>query len=95
MSFTASQIFVWLIIGLVGGTLAGILVKRERAGFGFWTNLGVGLIGALVGGLLFRGFDLLPYFEQVSISLRDVISAFIGSLLFLLAWWLWHRFGAR
>ena len=95
MPFTASQIVVWLIIGLIGGTLAGILVKRERAGFGFWTNLGIGLVGALVGGLLFRVFDLLPALEQIAVSLRDVVSAIAGSLLFLLAWWLWDRFGSR
>jgi len=95
MPFTASQIIVWLIIGLIGGTLAGILIKRERAGFGFWTNLGIGLIGALLGGLLFRGLDLLPGLDQIAISLRDVVSALVGSLIFLLGWWLWRRFGPQ
>ncbi|MCL4767326.1 MAG: GlsB/YeaQ/YmgE family stress response membrane protein [Hyphomicrobiaceae bacterium] len=95
MPITLAHIVVWLIIGLIGGTLAGMLVKRERAGFGFWTNLGVGLVGALVGGLLFRLFDLLPALNQVAISLRDVVSAFVGSLLFLLGWWIWHQIGSR
>jgi len=90
MPITLAQIVVWLIIGLIGGTLAGMLVKRERAGFGLWTNLGIGLVGALVGGLLFRIFDLLPALEQVAVSFRDVISAFVGSLLFLLGWWIWQ-----
>lgn len=91
MPITLAQIVVWLIIGLIGGTLVGILVKRERTGFGFWTNLGIGLIGALVGGALFRIFDLLPALEQVAISARDVASAVIGSLLFLLGWWIWQQ----
>jgi uncharacterized membrane protein YeaQ/YmgE (transglycosylase-associated protein family) len=95
MPITLAQIVVWLIIGLIGGTLAGMLVKRERAGFGFWTNLGIGLVGALVGGLLFRLFDLLPALEQVAISFRDVISAFVGSLLFLLGWWIWQQISSR
>lgn len=90
MPVTLSQVAVWLIIGLIGGTLAGIVVKRERAGFGFWMNLGTGLAGALVGGLLFRGLDLLPVLDQVSISARDVVAAFVGSLLFVLGWWLWR-----
>lgn len=92
MPITLAQIIVWLIIGLIGGTLVGMLVKRERAGFGFWTNLGVGLVGALVGGALFRLFDLLPALEQVAISARDVVSSVIGSLLFLLGWWIWDKF---
>ncbi len=91
MSITLAQIIVWLIIGLIGGTLAGILVKRQRTGFGLWTNLAIGLVGALVGGLLFRVFDLLPALDEVAISLRDVSSAVIGSLLFLLGWWIWQQ----
>jgi uncharacterized membrane protein YeaQ/YmgE (transglycosylase-associated protein family) len=91
MPITVAQIIVWLVVGLIGGTLAGILIRRERAGFGFWTNLGVGLVGAFVGGLLFRIFNLLPLLEQISISLRDIASALVGSLLFLLARWIWHK----
>lgn len=91
MSITVSQIVVWLIVGLIGGTLAGMLIKWQRAGFGFWTNFGIGLVGALVGGLLFRAFNLLPDLEQVAISLRDVAAATVGSLLFLIGWWIWQH----
>ena len=91
MPITLSQIIVWLIMGLIVGTLAGILVKRQRAGFGLWTNLAIGLVGALVGGFLFWAFNLLPALGEVSISLRDVASALVGSLLFLLAWWMWQN----
>jgi hypothetical protein len=41
---------------------------------------------------LFRLFDLLPALEQVAISARDVVSSVIGSLLFLLGWWIWDKF---
>jgi len=90
MSITISQIIVWLIIGAAGGTLAGALVRWQRAGFGWWTNLGIGLVGALVGGLLFQLFGILPGLESISISLRDIVSAFVGSILFLLGVWLWQ-----
>ena len=33
------QLAVWIIIGLVGGSLAGLLVTRERGGFGVARNL--------------------------------------------------------
>ena len=92
MSLNLAQVIVWLIIGLIGGTLAGVLIKRERAGFGFWPNLGIGLIGALVGGLLFRVLDILPALDRVAVSARDIAAAVIGSLLFLLARWLWQTF---
>jgi uncharacterized membrane protein YeaQ/YmgE (transglycosylase-associated protein family) len=91
MVITFSQIIVWLIVGLIGGTLAGALVRRDREGFGWWTNLGIGLVGALVGGVLFRLFGIWPGLGSIAISLRDVISAITGSMLFLAGLWLWHK----
>jgi uncharacterized membrane protein YeaQ/YmgE (transglycosylase-associated protein family) len=91
MSITLSQIIVWLIVGAAGGTLAGAIVRWQRTGFGWWSNLGIGLVGALVGGLLFRLFGILPGLENISISLRDIVSAFVGSILFLAGLWFWQR----
>ena len=87
-----SQFVVWIVIGLLGGSLAGAVVTRERRGLGLVRNVGVGLIGALVGGVLFRVLGLFPGLDQVTISLRDVIAAFIGSLIVLAAFWFWKRY---
>jgi uncharacterized membrane protein YeaQ/YmgE (transglycosylase-associated protein family) len=92
MPITLDQIIVWIIIGLIGGSLTGLLVKRDREGFGMMTNLGLGLAGAFVGGLLFRLFGFLSDLDRVSISLRDVVAAVIGSLLVLLGLWLWRKY---
>ena len=46
-----TQFIVWIIVGLLGGSVAGLIIRRERRGFGVWRNLGLGLVGALVGGL--------------------------------------------
>jgi uncharacterized membrane protein YeaQ/YmgE (transglycosylase-associated protein family) len=86
------QFIVWIIIGLLGGSLAGLIITRERKGFGFLRNLGLGLAGAVVGGLLFRLLRLFPELDNVAISLRDVVAAFVGSLLVLAALWLFQRF---
>ena len=86
-----NQLAVWIIVGLLGGSIAGLLVKRERSGFGVGRNLGIGLIGALIGGFLFRLFGLFPGLDKVAISLRDVVAAVVGSLLVLAALWLWRR----
>ena len=84
------QLIVWLIVGLVGGSLAAVVVKRERKGFGVILNLGLGLAGAVVGGLVFRLFGLFPDLDKISISFRDVVSATLGSVLVLVILWLWH-----
>jgi uncharacterized membrane protein YeaQ/YmgE (transglycosylase-associated protein family) len=45
--------FVWFIlIGLVAGWLAGVLVKG--GGFGLIGDIVVGVVGAVLGGFLFR-----------------------------------------
>ena len=55
-----AQAIVWIIVGLLGGSLAGLMITRERKGFGILRNLGIGLLGALVGGKLFRLFGISP-----------------------------------
>ena len=87
-----SQFIVWIVIGLLGGSLAGLIITWDRKGFGLLRNLGVGLIGALVGGLLFRMFGLFPGLDSVAISLRDIVAAFVGSLIVLAVFWLWQRY---
>ena len=86
-----AQFITWIVMGLLGGSLAGLMVTRERKGFGLARNMGLGLAGAIVGGLLFRLLGLLPGLDQISISLRDVVAAFVGSLIILAAIGLWQR----
>jgi uncharacterized membrane protein YeaQ/YmgE (transglycosylase-associated protein family) len=90
---TVAQVIVWIVVGLIGGGLASRLITWDRAGFGTFRNLGLGMIGALVGGLLFRWLNLLPGLDKVSVSLRDVVAAVAGSLLVLAAIWLAKRYG--
>jgi uncharacterized membrane protein YeaQ/YmgE (transglycosylase-associated protein family) len=87
-----AQFTVWIVMGLVGGSLAGLVITRERKGFGLMRNMGLGLAGAIVGGLVFRLLGLLTGLDAISISLRDVVAAFVGSLIVLAAIWLWQRF---
>ena len=90
-----AQFIVWLVVGLIGGSLAGLLVTRHRSGFGFLRNMGVGLVGALLGGFLFRLFGLFPRLDAIAVSLRDIVAAVIGSLIVLLAVSLWSWARAR
>jgi uncharacterized membrane protein YeaQ/YmgE (transglycosylase-associated protein family) len=89
---TVSQLIVWIIVGLIGGGLASRLITWDREGFGTFRNLGLGLVGALIGGFLFRLFNLLPGLDKVSVSLRDVVAAVAGSLIILGAIWLVRRY---
>lgn len=89
------QLIVWIVVGLIGGSLASRLITWDNTGFGRLRNLGLGLIGALIGGLLFRLLGLWPGLDRISISLRDIVAAVIGSLILLAALWLWRWFQSR
>ena len=87
MTVTLSDLIVWLVVGGLAGSLAGMLVTAKWEGLGRWTSLGVGLVGALIGGAIFRVFKIGSGLESVSVSLRDVLAAVVGSLIFLAVLW--------
>jgi uncharacterized membrane protein YeaQ/YmgE (transglycosylase-associated protein family) len=72
--------WLWFtLIGLAAGFLAGLVVKGH--GFGVIGNIIVGIIGALLGGFLFRLIGL-----SATGKLGELVCAFVGAvvLLFLL-----------
>src|SRR4051794_20950519 len=44
---TLAQFVTWIVMGLVGGSLVGLIITRERRGFGLARNMGLGLAGAI------------------------------------------------
>ena len=85
MNITLTDLLVWIVVGMIAGSLAGVAVKRKKEGFGRYMNLGIGLVGALIGGFLFDLLRIDLGLQNVTISLQDIVSAFVGSLLFLVA----------
>ena len=79
------DLIYFLLIGLAAGWLAGKLM--EGRSFGLLGNLVVGVIGAILGGFLFRLVGLLTIG-----LLGNLISATVGAvvLLFIL-----QKFGKR
>ena len=48
--------------------------------------MGVGMLGALVGGLIFRLLHIDLGLGEIKITFEDLISAFVGSVLCIIAW---------
>jgi uncharacterized membrane protein YeaQ/YmgE (transglycosylase-associated protein family) len=68
---------VWfLLIGLVAGWLASLITKRE--GKGIVSYLIIGVIGALLGGCLFRLLHLVAYG-----LVGDLVTATVGAIILL------------
>ena len=84
MKITWAAIVVWLIVGALAGSLAGMVIKRSKEGFGRVANIGIGLVGALVGGFFFKIFNINLGLRNIVVSFEELVAAFLGSLLFLL-----------
>ncbi|MFQ5824613.1 MAG: GlsB/YeaQ/YmgE family stress response membrane protein [bacterium] len=50
------NILIWLIVGLIAGWLAGKVMRGK--GFGVVGDIIVGLVGAVIGGWIFRQLGL-------------------------------------
>ncbi|MBO0756279.1 MAG: GlsB/YeaQ/YmgE family stress response membrane protein [Bradyrhizobiaceae bacterium] len=70
------SIFAWIMIGLIAGWLAA---KVTESPHGLIRNLVVGLIGSLIGGVLFTrlGVHVVPDFWG------QLITAIVGAVLLL------------
>jgi uncharacterized membrane protein YeaQ/YmgE (transglycosylase-associated protein family) len=76
MGHDVENIFAFLLIGLIAGWLAGKISKGK--GFGLAGNLVLGVVGAFLGGFLFRVLHLSAYGHVGSL-----VMATVGALLIL------------
>jgi len=96
MHVTTDEVITWLIVGALAGSLAGMVIKRRKEGFGRVQNLGIGLAGALIGGFLFKILKInLGVLGQITINLQQVVAAIAGSLLFMAIVWFVRRQWAK
>ncbi len=75
---TAEMILIWIIVGLVAGVLASMVVG---SGFGLVGDIVIGIVGAFVGGLLFRSAGWHAPFGGLA---GTIFVAFIGAVILLL-----------
>jgi len=88
MQIKVDEVITWLIVGALAGSLAGMVVKGQRAGFGHLVNLAIGLVGALIGGFLFKVLRIdLGLIGAITITSQQVVDSFVGSLVFLSVIW--------
>lgn len=80
------QFIIWIIVGGFAGTLAGRVVTFKKEGLGRWVNLLVGMVGAAVGGSLFRLLKVDFGLGELKVTFEDLIAAFLGSLLVIFLW---------
>jgi uncharacterized membrane protein YeaQ/YmgE (transglycosylase-associated protein family) len=72
------EILMWLIVGLVAGVLASFIVGGT--GYGLIGEIVIGIVGAFVGGALFRAAGWGVPFGGLA---GTIFVAFIGAMLSL------------
>lgn len=70
------SILYFILIGIVAGWLAGLIMKGS--GFGILWDLILGVIGAVIGGLIAQALHL-----ELSGVIGHLISATVGAILLL------------
>jgi uncharacterized membrane protein YeaQ/YmgE (transglycosylase-associated protein family) len=89
------QIIVWIIVGGFAGTLAGRAVTLKKEGLGRWANLLIGMLGAAIGSELVKFFKIDFGLGELKVTFEELIAAFLGSLLVILAWRILMRTKAK
>ena len=72
-------IISWIVLGLIAGFIGSKIVNRQ--GQGFWLDIALGIVGALVGGVI---FDLFGASGVTGLNIYSMIIAVAGSIVVLL-----------
>ncbi len=73
---TAESLLIWLIRGLIAGWLAGLVLRG--GGYGVVGDIVIGIVGAIIGGLIFGALGLGAYG-----IVGQIIVAFIGAVILI------------
>ena len=72
-------IISWIILGLIAGFIGSKIV--DRRGQGFWLDIALGIVGAVIGGFL---FSLFGAGGVTGLNLYSLVVAVIGAIVVLL-----------
>ena len=82
------SIIGWIVLGLIAGFIASKIV--EGSGQGFFLNMALGIVGAVVGGFL---YSLVLGGEGVTgVNIGSIIVSIIGAIIVL---WVYNAVASR
>jgi uncharacterized membrane protein YeaQ/YmgE (transglycosylase-associated protein family) len=77
----------WIVLGLIAGFIGSKIVDSQ--GQGLWLNMVLGIVGAIVGGMV---FNMLGASGITGFNIYSMIVAIAGSVLVL---WIYHALVGR
>ena len=85
MDIDLSDVISWILVGALVGPLVGWIATGKKEGFGWYKNTGLGLLGALVGGLVWKLLGIhVDALHRISVSAEDLVAAAAGAVVLLL-----------
>ncbi|MGB3536455.1 MAG: GlsB/YeaQ/YmgE family stress response membrane protein [Microcoleaceae cyanobacterium] len=81
-------ILAWLALGLIAGALAKLIYPGHQGG-GIFATIGLGILGALVGGYLGQmllGSGAAAAASAGALTLPSIIFAILGAMLLIFIW---------
>jgi uncharacterized membrane protein YeaQ/YmgE (transglycosylase-associated protein family) len=77
------SIIAWIVFGLIVGYAANLMLKGEA----YFQNLGLAVIGAIIGGWLFSVLGA----TSIGFNVVSFLFAMIGSIVALVGYHTFHR----
>lgn len=81
------SVISWIILGLIAGFIGSKIVNKS--GQNIIIDIALGIVGAVVGGVIFNFFNASGI---TGLNIYSLIVAVIGSVVVL---WIYHRMNGR
>jgi len=75
------SVIAWIVLGLIAGFIGSKLVNKT--GEGFFLDIALGIVGAVIGGWLFNLFGMPGV---TGLNIYSLIVAVIGAVVFLVVY---------
>lgn len=75
------SIISWIVLGLIAGFIGSKLVNKT--GEGFFLDIALGIVGAVIGGWLFSLFGMRGV---TGLNIYSLIVAVVGAVVFLVVY---------
>jgi uncharacterized membrane protein YeaQ/YmgE (transglycosylase-associated protein family) len=75
------SVIAWIVLGLIAGFIGSKLVNKR--GEGFFPDIALGIVGAVIGGWLFSLFGM---HGVTGLNIYSLVVAVIGAVVFLVVY---------
>ncbi|MCC5666319.1 GlsB/YeaQ/YmgE family stress response membrane protein [Nostoc sp. CHAB 5784] len=80
------NIIAWIILGLIAGAIAKAIYPGRQGG-GFFSTMVLGIIGAVIGGILVTILETGRFqLTAATLSIPGIILAVIGAMIAIFVW---------